>query len=1362
MAAQESAFDTQLRGHAAAEGRDATKEQWETAVTRIGGAGLQLNKSLDALGVDELAQMLNMYHTGGGRLLSRRGQTLLQTFPGKTSVHSINRLNDPQNSAFADFYGVDTTLWRDNAQIDSGYSGKPLSMIPTRPFIGAGTWLITADSTKMGYAPRTGAVLPLGIAPPAVAATTAAQSILRTQICAFDSSDNTDAANWTVNKGQDRSTPPIPMTVGGAVTDVGGAPQNNAVAFETSKTGAGFNGAKTGYSAWFGAPISVDASTLNSGVAATADEDIMHVWVKLINPLVIEEVRIYLVINPGFDPTALPGTGIGGNTDAFVKAFAPADINDFINQLASAQTTAEGVASKAARRNSLGLTGVTQGDMDALLKAGAFNATTKFRYDASKVEPPVAIPGTTWGEFGTVGIPVRRGDFQRIGNTSGIGWNTITGIVVFIQTSKVEDVQLQLDDLYITGGYSPDTSDPATTPYDYRYTYYDPRTGFESNPSPIQSGAFGATSNTPDLTLDLLRQAANLTPSPHPDANMRERWYRRGGTLVGNWSFLGTSTAHGQVFSDTFGDLSIAASGVLAINHDQPITTTNAQGGTVLAQPLNAVWGPTDGGYVFGCGDPYRPGYLYWCIPGNVGAWPALSNVEVCSSSEQLINGCVWGGQTYAFSKERLYVVYPNFDGSGNVRVSSTACPHGLAARTGLVTTPFGMVFITRDGIRLTSGSSAELLSADLWNLFHGVAIRDGAGNIAYQPIDMSLDVDMQLTYHDGELWFIYRDTAGLMQCLIYRLVNARHWRQYAFGKTVGCVFSDTGATNQALFGGKTTGMAYTHSGFTDDGTTISWALRTGSWDVGQPRVDKQLGDMIIDIDLQNTTLTAQALLNTETTVNASQSVVGAIGRRRYIFDAFTTLSQKARTVAFYLTGTSAAAAQVILEFIGVSMIPQPDITMLRATNWDDLGSPTEKYVYGIQVEADTFNGPVLCTVEYSLNGVLTTGPTFTITTNGRHKQRFTWPVVKADLIRIRPSDGCAPWQLYRLDWIDYVEPPRIAGWDTNWETLGDAYITGIDLECDTFGLNKTVQLWIDQVLIQTFTVNTAGRKLLALTVNSALPSPGIIRGRVFRLVSTDANQGLLYGWKWIVDKEPGLQTNWNFPIETAGTLTDKWIKGIILDADTFGASKTYQLEIDGVVVFSGTVTHPSRSVVMYSWPQLLGRNLRFYPNDNNPARLYSHQWIFDEEPLQLTRWESQEVDHEIHGWQTLLWGNFTIKTLNAVDAITMTVLIYGNSGTLIATQIYTIPATNGLKQKVWLPFQAAKGALYKYIFTCPSGFWLYREESEVMIHAWGGNEPLLRKPFGDDDLDTPARGMGKASLAAAHASGDQEKTVSE
>lgn len=346
--------------------------------------------------------------------------------------------------------------------------------------------------------------------------------------------------------------------------------------------------------------------------------------------------------------------------------------------------------------------------------------------------------------------------------------------------------------------------------------------------------------------------------------------------------------------------------------------------------------------------------------------------------------------------------------------------------------------------------------------------------------------------------------------------------------------------------------------------------------------------------------------------------------------------------------------------------------------------------------------------------------------------------------MRIRPIGDCLAWILYRADWIFDPEPPRIAGWDINHENPWDSYITGFDLECNTFGQQKTVEFWLDQSLVQTYGVTAVGRRVVHLTVQPPR------RGHVLRFVATDAHPGLLYAHRWHFDQEPSEQTNWNQNFTIAGALPDKYLKGILLECDTFGQTKTVTLEVDGVVVETLPVNTPDRRVTEFSFPQHLGRVFRLLPVDNFPGRLYSHQWIFDQEPLKLTRWETQELDHDIPGFQTLLFAQLTLKSATPVR---LTVTVHTDQTGRRQDLSLEIPSTGGVKQKRFVPVPALKGVLFKYVLTATEAFWLYREESQVVVQPWGAEAPVSVRPFGNDDLDR-TRGMTNAQIAAAQSGG--------
>ena len=49
--------------------------------------------------------------------------------------------------------------------------------------------------------------------------------------------------------------------------------------------------------------------------------------------------------------------------------------------------------------------------------------------------------------------------------------------------------------------------------------------------------------------------------------------------------------------------------------------------------------------------------------------------------------------------------------------------------------------------------------------------------------------------------------------------------------------------------------------------------------------------------------------------------------------------------------------------------------------------------------------------------------------------------------------------------------------------------------------------------------------------------------------------------------------------------------------------------------------------------------------------------------------------------------------------------------------------------------------------------FWLYRDETSIMIQPWGAYQSIEVKPFGNDDQD-PSRPMTHAILAAESSGG--------
>lgn len=1302
---------------------------FETQLVRLGVGGLNLHDELDAIPPEQCSRLTNIDHDANGSITSRPGMVSLAT--AGTKHHSVRRMVVPFTGGVTRCWGIDTSVYMGATGaltvVDTGYSGDPLALAPHRPPLSGDPWMFVGDRFRMRKIRGSDNLdLPIGLPAPTVAASAALGTEYRKTLAECDAADGTDAANWVGTAGKDSSGNDSAAPF---AADVAGPESGNAV-YITTQVGS----ATSTYDSWMAVPVSVDASQLSPvsgglGDIAASDQDIIHLWMKTSHPWLVRDLRIYFVVSSLFDPAVLPGTpdpsGNFANADAYVKSFRSNDFTQFIQAKATQIDDAETARIYALR--------------DADQEQRAFDDDR----GSWAIERAGADPGRNrsleigsgshqWFELGSIGLSMRRGDFKRIGNGDG-DWSTITGIVLYIKHDIESDEQIiavAIDDLYLTGGYGPDTVEVGAQQYDYRYTHYDPRTGAESNGSPEMAC---------EDWLDSRRQLIEVSPTAIGDSGVRQRIYRRGGALTADWYFVGVNAADGGTFTDTETDDGISAAGTLPTDHFQPVPTVDNAGTTILAQPLPALWGPIEG-MLLGCGDPYRPGHLYWSLPDSPDHWSASSNKEICPPSEELMNGGLIGNQAFVFSRLRLYMLYPALSADATVDYQPSLCKRGIQSRWAFCTGPGGIYFAAEgEGVFVTQGGAEQWISKDVDPIFQGIT------RYGYLPIDWTVKVAIRLTTWENKLFVQYQDTGGTRRCLVYHLLQ-QFWRFYSFGTATALVQGED--EEILLLGGQFSGATYQHDGLSDVGAAIAASFRTGAFSAGR-REEKLFADQILDADRQGLTLSVQNFLNEEVTADGVQQVTTGAGRLRYVLDGFGTTPESAHSISTELSWSSASAAPFLWQ-IGYSVALLPELTNKRVTNWDDLGSSDEIWLSGITLDVDTSNVARTILVERDYNGAVSTVATLTVQASGRHKLAFSWAAVPARQVRLRPTDA-NPWLIFRADWIAQPEPPRIAAWDIHFENSWDQYYTGLDLYCDTAGATKQIEVSVDGVVLTDagtglafFSIVANGRKVVHLTF-----TPG--RGHVFRFRALDANPGLLYDHRWHLEAEPSEQANWNQNFSVYGSRADKYLKAVIFECDTFGQNKSVQIEADGVVVETLSVNANGRKVVQKALTiQQLGRVWRLLPADQNPGRLYSAQPVFDEEPFQLTRWETQETNYGLPGWFAPLYGHLVLK---ATAPVTLTLTRQYNQRGGSRDETYTIPATGGVKSRQFVTFAAGKDVLHKWVLTSTAPFFLYREETEITIQPWGADSARAAHPFGDDDLD-PTRPMTNAAFAAETAGG--------
>jgi len=128
---------------------------------------MDLNRPIDELKQLKYALLKNVRAYQTGRLEARKGLSLIGTVNG--AVHSIRRLNVPRTGAWTRVIGSGENLSIGQGpftQVDTGYSGNPLALVPYRPSQSPDPWMYVMDSNKHIKVNVDGTLHSVGLPPP--------------------------------------------------------------------------------------------------------------------------------------------------------------------------------------------------------------------------------------------------------------------------------------------------------------------------------------------------------------------------------------------------------------------------------------------------------------------------------------------------------------------------------------------------------------------------------------------------------------------------------------------------------------------------------------------------------------------------------------------------------------------------------------------------------------------------------------------------------------------------------------------------------------------------------------------------------------------------------------------------------------------------------------------------------------------------------------------------------------------------------------------------------------------------------------------------------------------------------------------
>lgn len=506
-------------------------------------------------------------------------------------------------------------------------------------------------------------------------------------------------------------------------------------------------------------------------------------------------------------------------------------------------------------------------------------------------------------------------------------------------------------------------------------------------------------------------------------------------------------------------------------------------------QSMPCIWGPYGGGvsgiFIFACGDPNNPGTLYWTKGNHPESHPGANTLVLTSGSETLMNGVLFGSEPYVMSTQRMFRVYPNLGGTTDFVALEVPNSKGLYARWGICSCPDGIAFVGKDGIYLSSGGSpTSLTDADLYPLFphegsgsdpSSYIFVDGMNDpdpalVGIAAVDFSQPDAMRLAYGDGFLYFDYVDQDGFHRTLVYNF-QSQAWVSRDTNNQSGLsthyyeVIEDTAdesLTQRQMMVGSIDGIIGAFGGATDFGHAIGARIRPGAWDGGDPRPRKKWGDIELDLDSQCDTIQIQVGLDNFSYFAASSTTgLNFTGRRRVTVDINEGLGQYSYNLGIDISWVNAADSIPILYFWIPTWVPEPELTALRATDFDDCGYPGAKFIQGFKLRADTLN--VARTVQVlDENG---NPHTFTPTTILHPREEtiaysFDVPFI-SHLVRFLPTDA-AFWRIQGVEWVFEPLPELVQTWQTQetthdmsgWFSHRDIYLPIISSDVVTLVVN--------------------------------------------------------------------------------------------------------------------------------------------------------------------------------------------------------------------------------------------------------------------------------------------------------------------
>lgn len=472
----------------------------------------------------------------------------------------------------------------------------------------------------------------------------------------------------------------------------------------------------------------------------------------------------------------------------------------------------------------------------------------------------------------------------------------------------------------------------------------------------------------------------------------------------------------------------------------------------VARQFLPYTWGPDANGYIFGTGDPLRPGVVSFATPNQPDVTASTNTNEPSTPSETLMGGAILAGFSFVASSDRWWQLYPTFQGNTVFTPFQVQVGRGLASPYGICTDKTRIFFWAKDGIGFHAGGPYQSLTdLDLYLLFPHEAtdapvniVRNG---VTYYAPDYSRAATFRLAWVNDYLYADYQDSTGTPRTLVCFLKTGA-WVQDQYANSIisrcalvqpeGTLTSSPGELYDLAVMADNQGNIYAPSLTAgDNGAGISALVSTFEWD-GQPSRNSGLWEDFYIDGIPVSGLAVQPVMFGQAAASIPVTNIGA-SSSRILANVPVPDGSLNRFLGLQLSWTDAPGSAFTLLHSWRNFA-DPDSVFTWKTSKQTFGlhgylycgrlEPTYSSTAPVTLNLTAFDGTSAATMTIPSTGGLTQKILVTPTFN--KGQLLSFSATSAQPFQLMPGDSLlwvrqwgstAPWLLYPLGAEGGVKP---------------------------------------------------------------------------------------------------------------------------------------------------------------------------------------------------------------------------------------------------------------------------------------------------------------------------------------------------